>query len=311
MHNFKNTAEQAQLGPNAFASMLLLACALWPMNSQAIEKRTCTEHWFEASLSDAIDQRRSPDRVRECPAPKRGTPLDEAGFRIVDNRAYWYSTTRERSSPCAGKGVGALGQILDPACHLPYSLQIHRTNEVRTFWLASTDGANFRKVALPPASLTQAQQYQAGRYAVDSGAVYLGSRRLAGADPSTFTLHFPDTTHPKVLDHSFGQDNEHVFIDGWQIPMITLSHARWEDVLCTGDASRCRDTEYRAAVVGRVGYDILFLLPTMPPTFLPGLATPDLACSRDGFDHYCVSGGKRYRLEAVIDGPARLMPLAD
>lgn len=126
------------LGARSSATLLVLFAALGlPQAAQAIEKFSCTEHWFDTTKEGAWVSQQQPDRIQTCTAKKNDKPAQETGYRFVNGLFYQYATYRKRSSPCTGNGVGNMGQMLDPVCWMPSKLQVHRTGVVRTFWLAT------------------------------------------------------------------------------------------------------------------------------------------------------------------------------
>lgn len=126
-------------GAQSSARLLLLfgLLALSPA-AQAIEKFSCTEHWFDTSKEDVRLNPRQADRIQSCAASGKDNLARDTGYRFVNGQFYQYSAHRKRRSPCTANGVGNMGQMLDPVCWMPNKLQLHRTEVVRTFWLATT-----------------------------------------------------------------------------------------------------------------------------------------------------------------------------
>ena len=299
-HLSTNCVKPIWLNSNKAAFMLVL---LWlPAQSQAFEKHRCTANWYKQSISASHEK--SPDRVTEC--QKTNSETKQLGwYWVVSGKAYWLYDNKERHSPCSGTGPGALGQIGDPVCWLPQSLQIHENEEYRNFYLVSQDGENFKLANTKVKNLKPWQKSRVTRYATDNTSVYLNSEKIGNADPKSFEVLFPFGDDPKWDLYSFAKDDKHLFVDGWIIPNIDLSKVEWQNLPCSDPANNC-DTTYEPPRIGKVGRDVLFLHYGSRPTVFRDLAKEDLACSRREYSGYCFSGGKLYKIVSDFDEEAKL-----
>lgn len=285
----------------------ILILLLLPTASWAFERHTCTETWYETGIRDSIHNKRSAYKMNDCPAPEDKKTELKTGYQVIDGRVYWVSSSSKRYSPCQGQGVGSLGQIITPTCYLPAILQTHENVEQRNYWRVTEDIAHFRPARSGQPALTPAQQDRVDLYAVDQTSVYYLSDKIDGADPESFEVMFPFDDDAKLKRYAVSRDSQHAFINGYSLPLIDLSNVQWLDLPCTGDIQSCRSTEYAAPMIGKVGRDVLYLDNRARPTVFPGLATSKIACSREGFKNYCVSGGKRYLIDFGVMTSARLV----
>lgn len=291
----------------ASLSQLLVWCFLCGLHaqSQAFEKYRCTESWYKQSISASV--RRSPDTIREC-EPFPSHTLELGWYAVIQGKAYWHIVDEERHSPCSGGGAGALGHLIDPVCYVPRKLQFHQNDSYHQFWLVSGDGQHFHLASTNKKDLMPWQRASVMRYAVDSTFVYWNSEKMEGADPALFEVIFPFGDDPRWEKYSVARDQNHIYIDGWPIPTIDLDKVGWMDVRCEGPDTRCKETGYAAASIGKVGDDILFLRYGYRPTVFKGLASSDLSCFRRDFSQYCYTSGKRYLIEPDLEQEAKLIP---
>ncbi|MFJ4434377.1 DKNYY domain-containing protein [Pseudomonas sp. NPDC089395] len=222
--------------------------------------------------------------------------MENTGYRVMDDRAYWFSTSGNRRSPCSAKGVGGMGQIFNPVCWLPSTLQVHHTQAERNFWLVSNDGANFQVARSNQTTLTQVQKSQLNNYAMDRSSVYLRSSKIKDADPESFEVIFPFRDDDTLQQYSFATDRNHLFIDGWAFPKIDLAQIEWVNITCTDEPYKCR-----TPMIGKAGNDILLFDNGARPRLFPNLGTPDLTCSRREYENYCISNGKRYLIDRRVE----------
>jgi hypothetical protein len=291
----------------ALLQRLIVAVTLaWlPTTAAAFETYQCTEYWYPAWVVKGDKPQAT--RIQPC----QQQPLRKVGFyRVVAGKAYWYAATKERYSPCSGRGVGALGNLLDPVCYLPGLLQKHKNVEVRRFWLVSADGESFQPAATRHQRLQHWQQQVLDRYASDRQQVYWNGEPLPGADVATFEIIFPWGADPKWADFGVAQDRHTLFIDKLPLPRLALERVDWLDVRCeTGDLGTCQQTAYASAHIGRLGGDLLYLRYGSLPTLLKGVATDDMSCSRREFIHYCTIRGVRYQIHDALDASMKLVPV--
>ena len=290
---------------SALAALGLICGVLTaPTAVQAFERHTCSEEWYDGNIHDSVRDRRVPYKTQACPDTNTPVPT---GYQVIDGRIFYVTSSSNRYSDCGGTGVGSLGKILMPKCYLPERLQTHENDEKRTFWLVSEDGAHLRTLESRQTSLTPVQQRRAAAYAMDSTSVYMDSEKIEGADPESFEVIFPFEDDTRLERFSFARDRQHLFINGAPVALLDLTQLKWLSVPCTGEKMECDNTQYSAPMIGKIGRDILYLDYGASPTVFPGLATPDIECSRKGFKNYCASAGKRYLFEAGVMTPAKLV----
>lgn len=297
MSRFKRIARTA-------ANLFLMLLLLWqPMQSQAFETHNCTEKWFNQSIKSS--RQSDPVKVRECQV---GSEAKQLGwYWIIDGKAYWLYSNKDRHSPCSGRGPGAQGQLLNPVCYLPEMLQVHQNDETHEYYLVSQDGGHFSPATTKQMNLKPLQKDDVSRYAMDSTSVYLNSEKINNADPKSFEVIFPFGDDPKWDDYSFAKDSKHLYVDGWVIPNIDLDRVVWLDLPCSEPMNNC-DTTYTPPSIGKAGQDVLFLKYGSRPTVFRNLAKPDLACSRREYSGYCFSGGKLYLIVPDFEEVAKLIP---
>ncbi len=303
------TAASSRTATASALAALGLLCGILTASpaAQAFERHTCTEKWYDGNIHDSIRDRRVPYKTQDCPAPKDSETPIPTGYQVIDGRIFYVTSSSNRYNDCGGTGVGSLGKILMPKCYMPDKLQTHENVEERTFWLVSEDGAHLRTLASSQTNLTPVQRRSAASYAMDSTSVYLDSEKINGADPESFEVIFPFEDDTRLDRFSFARDRQHLFINGAPVPLLDLAQLKWLPVPCTGEKMECDNTQYSAPMIGKVGRDILYLDYGTSPTVFPGLATPDVECSRKGFKNYCASAGKRYLFDAGVMTPATLV----
>lgn len=286
---------------------LSLACvlSLAASPSVAVEKYECTEYWYNQGITASRD--RHADRVADC--TKGGVAGRWVGehYVVVGGKAYWTFYEKERHSPCSGKGVGALGNLLDPVCYLPSRLQTHHTMERRSYWLVSEDGGNFRLVGSNRKDLAAWQRQALTRYVADRTTVYLNSDRLPEADPQTFEVLFPYGDDAEWERFHFARDRRNTYIDEYLVPAIDLDKVVWLSLPCVESSISCRDSAHGAALIGTVGRDVLFLRYGDRPTVFRNRAKPGLLCFRSAFTSYCRMDGKLYAIKPDFEEEARLI----
>ncbi|OLS59243.1 DKNYY domain-containing protein [Pseudomonas putida] len=257
-------------------------------------------------MEEAIASNRNPDRRQNCPANKIDDSASQVGYQITESRAYWFSTSTSRSSPCNGVGVGALGQIFNPVCYLPSELQFHHTRAERKLWLTSTDGKNFRVLDSSLATAIPEQQPKFDKYAIDSTSVYYYSEKLKNADPKSFEVLSPPGNDINLAQYSFAKDHESLFIDGWRLPGIDLEKIEWLEILCTDAPEKCDSFQSRIPSIGRVESNIIFI-DRLRATLFSNIETSKMFCSRKQILVFCTIGGKRYLIDSGIREEARLV----
>lgn len=289
---------------HATANLFLMLVLFWhPMQSQAFETHKCTEKWYNQSIK--ASHHNDPVRVPEC--RKAGSETKQLSwYRVIDNKAYWLYTNKERHSPCSGREPGALGNLLNPVCYLPEMLQVHQNDETREYFLVSQDGDHFGTAITKQMNLKPWQKNNLSGYAKDSTSVYYNSEKIEKAAPKSFEVIFPFGDDPKWNDYSFARDGKHLFVDGWVIPNIDLDRVVWLDLSCSAPMNNC-DTTYKPPSIGQVGQDVLFLKYGSRATVFRNLAKPDLACSRREYSGYCISGGKLYEIVPDFEEEAKLV----
>ncbi|MFC3627298.1 DKNYY domain-containing protein [Vogesella amnigena] len=292
---------------NYRAVLSLIVCLtayLAASDATAFEKRQCEEHWYKQSvaLSNIDKDYRFVGTCRRLEGISHNVG---DYYLILDGKVYWTSFQSERHSPCSGKGVGAMGQMLDPVCYLPSSLQIHTTYETRNFWLVSNDAANFRLANTSKKTLQSWQRERLMRYAMDSQSVYLNSDKIDGADPATFEVLFPGE-EDRWSSYSFARDSRHLYIESWSFPLMVLSDIVWLDIPCVKGTFSCSVTSQQKVEIGRIGQDLLFMLYGSRPTLFKNFAQPDLKCEKKDFEFRCRSKGVTYRIRPDFDNEASL-----
>ncbi|MFT3721046.1 DKNYY domain-containing protein [Pseudorhodoferax sp.] len=197
--------------------------------------------------------------------------------------------------------------MADPVCYLPSRLQIHRTMEIRKFWLVSEDGDNFRLMGSHRTDLVVWQRQQLNRYAADRTAVYLNDEKLPEADPQTFEVLFPYGSDTEWQDFYFARDRHNTYIDTYLVPDIDLGKIAWLPLRCIEGSISCRDSADHVARIGIVGRDIVFLRDGNRPTVFRNQAKPDLLCFRFSYTSYCRIDGKLYAIQPAFEAEARLI----
>lgn len=282
------------------AALLSLAC-----HAQAFETSDCEEHWFNQSIEHSDH---NADRTSSC--KKTSTAFKPLGrfYWLADGKAYFHTAETRRSSPCAGRGVGAMGNLLNPVCYLPSFLQVHRNQEIRRYWLASTDGANFRLATTRhPGPLAPLQAMTLARYALDGQRVYLNGEPIADADVGSFEVIFPFGADEHWSAFGFARDRDHVFIDEWALPPMDLAQVQWLALPCAEDVPEwrlesCRHQPVHTKIrIGRIGDKLLFVSYRDRPALLEGLAAPDLQCADLGGRVQCRSRGRIHEIAGDFD----------
>jgi hypothetical protein len=297
-----------QLGMRQRASRLVLAASVLCLSAQseAFTGIHCDEKWFDHARrgSDDHDYRSS-----NCKQPSSTfKPLGD-WYWLADGKVYFRSVRTEKSSDCGGRGVGAMGNLLNPRCYLPSSLQSHDHYETRSFWLTSRDGVGFRLASTRhplPHSPRMAMVLQ--RYGVDGKTAYLNGNELVGADAETFEVIFPFEEDAQLNDLYVAIDRDHLFINRWTLPRVDLSRIEWLVVPCSADMSKwrlesCKRSSIRS--LGRVGSDLLYMSHSHRPALLSGLAPPDLRCEEVVTGKQCHIGGRIYEIRgSSLEPPA-------
>ena len=284
--------------------IICLAAYLAASDAIAFEKRQCEEHWYKQSI--ALSKNDKGYRfVGTCRRLEGISHQVGDYYLVLDGKVYWTFFQSERSGPCGGKGVGSMGQMLNPVCYLPSFLQIHTTYETRNFWLVSDDAAHFRLAKTSKKTLQPWQREQLMRYATDRQSVYLNSDKIEGAEPATFEVLFPGEDE-RWSSYPFARDSRHLYIEGWSFPLMALSDIAWLDIPCVNGTFPCSDTSQQKAEIGRIGQDLLFMLYGSRPTLFKNFAQPDLKCEEKDFEFRCRSKGVTYRIRPDFDNEASL-----
>lgn len=271
----------------------------------AFERYACTAYWYNGSIPTTLN--RQADRITDC--GKLGVVGRKMGkyYLVVNGKAYWTHYEKERSGPCPGMGVGAMGNMINPVCYLPSWLQINHTQEERSYWLVSTDGDHFQLIGTNHKNMVAWQRDTMARYTVDRSSVYLNSVRLPGADPKTFEVLFPYGSTEEWSYFSFGRDQQHSYIDEYAFPLIALDKVTWLPLPCIEGSFSCKDSGDVRTHIGRVGRDILFLQYGSRPTVFHDKAGPNLFCFRSDAVNYCRTGGKLYAIKPDFEVEASLV----
>lgn len=280
--------------------------------SHAFTRKHCDEKWFEHGRRGSND---FDYRTSDCKKPSATfKPLGE-WYWLADGKAYFRSVRTEESSDCGGRGVGAMGNLLNPRCYMPSSLQSHDHHETRSFWLTSRDGANFQLAPTrqpQPHSPKMVKALQ--RYGVDDKTAYFNGDELVGADAGSFEVIFPFEEDARLNDLYIAIDRDHVFIDRWTLPRMDLSRIEWLVVPCANDMSQwrlksCKEASVRS--LGRVGNDLLYMPRSKRPALLSGLAPPDLRCENVVTGLHCRSEGGIYEIRGDFREPPTIEALTE
>jgi hypothetical protein len=275
-----------------------------PIQAQAFTKLHCRERWFDHSVSGSnLDAYQD----SECVAPSATfKPLGE-WYWLADGKAYFRTVRTEDSRACAGRGPGALGNLLDPRCYLPSGLQRHDHYETRSFWLASPDGAHFRLAPTrQPQPHSRKMTMALQRYGVDGRTAYYDGEELVGADAKTFEVIFPFEHDESLRDYEFAVDANHLFINEWTLQRFDPSRIEWLVVPCAKDLKtllpeRCQESLVRS--LGRIGEDLLYMSRSARPTLFKGLAEPDLHCEEVARGFQCVSRRRTFLIRVDYPEP--------
>lgn len=291
------------VGTGLLGAMALCA----PSPAQAIERNHCEEQWFNQSIENSEHH---PDSTTPCQRESAAFKPLGRFYWLAHGKAYFRNFETRRSSPCSGKGVGALGNLLNPVCYLPGFLQVHHNHETRRFWLASTDGAHFRLATTRHVQpLSPWQTMMLARYAVDEKHAYLNGERLVGADVGTFEVVFPFGDDERWRAFEFARDRDQVFVEKWALPLLELSQVQWLPLPCAEDVPQwqlesCRNQPvHTKSRLGRTGNKLLFLSYGDRPALLEGLVAPDLQCLDVGGRVQCRSHGRIHEIAGDFDNP--------
>jgi hypothetical protein len=284
----------------ALAATLLCLSA----QAQAFTKVHCYEKWFDHPMRGSGE---SAYQAFKCnPQSATFKPLGE-WYWLADGKVYFRTVSTEDSRVCGGRGVGALGNLLDPRCYLPSALQRHDHYETREFWLTSPDGAHFRLAPTrQPQPHSRKMTMALQRYGVDGRTAYFDGDELVGADAGTFEVIFPFEEDAYLNKLYVAIDRDHVFIDRWTLPRMDLSRIEWLVVPCGKDMSKWRLERCEKASVrtlGRVGNDLLYMSYPNRSALLSGLAPPDLRCEDVVTGMQCRSRGRIYEIRGDSDEP--------
>jgi hypothetical protein len=288
----------------AFASLLLLASTT---HCFAFERYNCTETWYKQSLSHTDAKKSyatkycSPDKSIKGP-----TDAQEVRVRttVVKGQAFWVSTQYERHKPCAGRGVGTLGQVLDPVCYLPNFLQINENIENRNYYWLSDDGAHFKPSKTKQTTLTQWQTNQLNRFTQDSKTVFYNSEPVINADPETFEVIFPFGNDKKFENYAVTKDKAQTYIEGISIPSIDLNHITWLPITCKDSEDECKSSAYSVGLIGKSNHDVLYLKYADTPTVFKNWANDNIECWRKGYGIFCKIDESVYQITSDFDIPS-------
>jgi len=295
---------------NFFACQLLLFVSIFfCTTTHAFESHHCTEVWHNYAIGK--EPPKNLTRSHACKNHEAAESSTFGGYQVIDHKAYWKSSKKERHGNCSGIGPGALGQLLMPECYLPSQLQRHSVDEYREYWLVSEDGDHFKAATTQKSQLTAWQQNEKNRYAVDSHSVYLNSNEIVGADPNTFEVLFPFGDDQKWDLYYLAKDANHLYADGQLLPDIELSNIQWLDLPCQAVDKQCDTLTSQRVNIGQVGSDVIYLRYAHRATVFRGLAKPDLMCFQQGYQHYCKSGNQYFVIQPDYDEEAKLKVISD
>ena len=157
----------------------------------AYEVHECTDLWYESKEGLTSQVRELVNRrVTDC---GKRPPMQRVNdnYWVWGDNAYWRAVHKERSGPCGGRGVGALGNMLDYRCWLPERWQRFVTTEKNEFYLITRRGANLRPTKAPSGGLASWMRFRFNATVTNGESVFVFGDKVPGADPETFEVFFP------------------------------------------------------------------------------------------------------------------------
>lgn len=262
---------------------LIAVCYLmlcYPGTASAFDIHHCEEKRFNQSIRKSDH---NPNRVGLCRSESADFKRLGEFYWIDGGKAYFHTTEKTYERPCSGGGPGSLGNFFNPMCYLPRWLQRHHFYEIRNFWLASEDGANFKQAPTRyTGSMSPLQASSMARYAVDRKRVYLNGEVIEDVDPVSFEMLFPFGADERWERFNFSRDRDHLLVDHWTLSWIELPQVQWIGVPCASDLlslERCQGHPVgETPRLGRFGNKLLFLQVGYRPGVLEGIDFTDLRC---------------------------------